>query len=178
MPLDPLCGKDRLTHPRRIVLFCPFVPLVTIFCHIILTPDGAQSEADLARLEDFTASLEPTCEISEAIQQLHRLSQTLHSIAALYVKARDSDNGVINKEAMDTMMEGPGLFKYLGQLGLAPSGGDMAGAAAVAGGGLEEAVLSMPSSVSLQDVDFGGWFSGNLGVMGLLEEDLSRFRPY
>lgn len=67
-------------------------------------------------------------------------------------------------------MEEPRLFNYLGHLGLAQSGGGV--------GGLDETLLSLPSAVSLQDVDFGGWLSGNLGVMGFLEEDLSRFSPY
>jgi hypothetical protein len=147
---------------NKIVLFNPFFPLVMLFCQIIQARDGESSDADLLRLAEFTTSLEPTCELSEAIQQLHRLSQTLHNIASLYASARRS-----NTAAATSPGDGSQIYQYLNQLGSAQE--------AAIPTGFDEMLMS--SVTPMVDVQFGDWFTGNLDMMGLLEEDLSRFCP-
>ncbi|KAK0611338.1 fungal-specific transcription factor domain-containing protein [Immersiella caudata] len=135
------------------VLFNPFFPLVMLFCQIVQEQDHDSADADLSRLADFTTSLEATCQFSEAIQQLHRLSQTLHTIASLYTSAKAPGT------AQSSRVVGPDIHQYLNQLG----------------SGLDETL--MPSVTPMMGVEFGNWFNGNLDIMGLLEEDLSRFCP-
>jgi hypothetical protein len=132
-------------------LFNPFFPLVMLFCQTIQERDRDSADADLSRLAEFTATLEASCQFSEAIQQLHRLSQTLHTIASLYTSARAPGTVQLARE------DGPDIHQYLNQLG----------------SGLDETL--MPSVTPMVGVEFGNWFTGNLDIMGLLEEDLSRF---
>ncbi|KAK4442606.1 hypothetical protein QBC34DRAFT_312772, partial [Podospora aff. communis PSN243] len=135
------------------VLFNPFFPLVMIFCQIIQDQTPHSSDADLLRLAEFTASLESTCEFSDTIQRLHRLSQTLHTIASLYTSARVSGAAQTKKE------DEPDINQYLNQLG----------------SGLDETL--MPEVTPMVGLEFGNYFTGNLDIMGLLEDDLSRFCP-
>lgn len=151
---------DKLTVANRIVLFCPFFPLVLLFCQIIQARDGESSDADLSLLAEFTSSLESTCEVSEAIQQLHRLSQTLHNIASLYANARKS-----NDAATVSVGDGSDIYQYLNQLGSSKG--------VPVPTRFDETLMSS----AMVDVQFGDWFTGNFDMMGLLEDDLSRFCP-
>ncbi|KUI54247.1 hypothetical protein VP1G_01645 [Cytospora mali] len=177
------------------ILYAPFVPFIVIFCHIIETSDVA----DLHRLRDFIASLEPTCAVSEGIEKLHRLFSVLHNVAMLYVEAKSKAN---SSEPQDTDMApiGNEFDVYLSALGFMPVDGDSAAmsaaAAAQAAGGAGAALPTSPVSAAAggdarafgstatanavamnQTSQLGDWFSGNRYMMGLLEEDLSQFQP-
>lgn len=165
------------------------MPFIVIFCHIIETSDVA----DLHRLRDFIASLEPTCAVSEGIDKLHRLFSVLHSVAMLYVEAKSKAN---SSEPQDTDMApiGNEFDVYLSALGFMPVEGDSATMSAAAAGGAlptppvtaggggrafgSATTTTTANAVAMnQTSQLGDWFSGNRYMMGLLEEDLSQFQP-
>ncbi|KAK6064069.1 fungal specific transcription factor domain protein [Seiridium cupressi] len=137
------------------LLFAPFTPLIVIFCHAIESLD----EADLLQLEGFASSIEHVSPLSEAIEQLYRLAQALYNIALLYVKAKKSQVGMQGTVPLERDFEA-----YLTQLGLTmPDTGHTA--------------VSNAPNVPAQSAPLGGWFAGNVTMMGLLEEDLTGFFP-
>ncbi|KAH8196921.1 hypothetical protein TruAng_008907 [Truncatella angustata] len=143
------------TDVLRTLLFAPFTPLIAIFCHAIERLD----EGDLRELESFIVSLEPVCPLSESTEQLHRLAQALHNIAYLYIKAKKSQFGMQDTVPMERDFE-----SYLTRLGLmVPATGHT---------GYDNVATGPP-----QNQPLGGWFAGNVTMMGLLEEDLGDFFP-
>ncbi|KAI3400730.1 hypothetical protein diail_1939 [Diaporthe ilicicola] len=185
------------------ILYAPFVPFIVIFCHIIET----SNMADLQRLRDFIASLEPTCAVSEGVDKLHRLFSVLQNVATLYVEAKTKAN---SSEPQDTDMApiGNEFDVYLSALGFMPVDGDLsaaqaqaqvhqaqvqqahaaaAAAAAAASGALPTSPITAGPAFGASPVNnaaamnqmsqLGDWFSGNRYMMGLLEEDLSQFQP-
>lgn len=113
--------------PSRTILYAPFVPFIVIFCHIIET----SNMADLQRLRDFIASLQPTCAVSEGVDKLHRLFSVLQNVATLYVEAKTKAN---SSEPQDTDMApiGNEFDVYLSALGFMPVDGDLSAAQAQA----------------------------------------------
>lgn len=107
-------------------------------------------------------SLEPTREISTAIDRLHKLCHVLYNVAYLYVEAK-----VERDEDLD-MAHGNEFEVYLSALGLMPASEPTAGAA------LDN---NLPDSAVNRTTMLGDWFSGNRHMTGLLEEDLSQFHP-
>ncbi|GLA32115.1 hypothetical protein AnigIFM63604_009601 [Aspergillus niger] len=160
------------------ILYAPFVPFIVIFCHAI----AVSSWDDLARLEDFVASLQPNCFLSEAISKLYQLCQVLSNVARLYIEAKEQ---VQVKEDQDLASVGQEFDVYLSALGLAPMSADdsygaWASAPVPAGSAPGDARGTMEGQYSgpmPQTNQLGNWFSGNQHMMGLLEEDISLFDP-
>ncbi|GKZ58639.1 hypothetical protein AnigIFM56816_004799 [Aspergillus niger] len=160
------------------ILYAPFVPFIVIFCHAI----AVSSWDDLARLEDFVASLQPNCFLSEAISKLYQLCQVLSNVARLYIEAKEQ---VQVKEDQDLASVGQEFDVYLSALGLAPMSADdnygaWASAPVPAGSAPGDARGTMEGQYSgpiPQTSQLGNWFSGNQHMMGLLEEDISLFDP-
>ncbi|KAF5516928.1 putative transcriptional regulatory protein [Colletotrichum siamense] len=94
------------------LLFAPFVPYIVMFCHVIETQD----KADLARLGDFSASIQIAAQISEAAFKAYHLFHTLHDIAVRYLElyAAHPQNG--------QGKAGPEMDWFLEALGIAPPG--------------------------------------------------------
>jgi hypothetical protein len=160
-----------------------------VFCHVIATSDSE----DLARLEDFIASLRPLCAFSQSIDRLHNLTSVLGTVARLYVEAKSRSQA---GEDQTLASVGQEFDVYLSALGLAP-GNIMPNAP----GYYPADVTSMPTSFPQpssqatgfpapvthsqnqdmstaemsQTAQLGNWFSGNQYMMGLLEEDLFHF---
>lgn len=179
----PLVSCRCLAHhisnlPPRTILYAPFVPFIVIFCHAI----AVSSWDDLARLEDFVASLQPNCFLSEAISKLYQLCQVLSNVARLYIEAKEQ---VQVKEDQDLASVGQEFDVYLSALGLAPMSADdsygaWASAPVPAGSAPGDARGTMEGQYSgpmPQTSQLGNWFSGNQHMMGLLEEDISLFDP-
>ncbi|GAA88359.1 fungal specific transcription factor domain protein [Aspergillus luchuensis IFO 4308] len=160
------------------ILYAPFVPFIVIFCHAI----ALSSWDDLARLEDFVASLQPNCFLSEAISKLYQLCHVLSNVARLYIEAKEQ---VQVKEDQDLASVGQEFDVYLSALGLAPMSADdndsaWASAPVPAGSAPGDARGAMEGQYSgpiPQTSQLGNWFSGNQHMMGLLEEDISLFDP-
>ncbi|KAH2765494.1 hypothetical protein KXW10_008576 [Aspergillus fumigatus] len=162
------------------ILCSPFVPFIVIFCHVIET----SAREDLARLEDFVASLGPNCFLSEAITKLHSLCQVLSNIATLYVEARAHAQ---LQENQDLASVGQEFDTYLSALGLAPASGvggfrwttavsDSLAARSMPGLGNGMEGHDLPAGV-IPQTQLGSWFSGNQHMMGLLEEDMTLWDP-
>ncbi|KAH1498459.1 hypothetical protein LV164_003766 [Aspergillus fumigatus] len=162
------------------ILCSPFVPFIVIFCHVIET----SARDDLARLEDFVASLGPNCFLSEAITKLHSLCQVLSNIATLYVEARAQAQ---LQENQDLASVGQEFDTYLSALGLAPASGvggfrwttavsDSLTARSMPGLGNGMEGHDLPAGV-IPQTQLGSWFSGNQHMMGLLEEDMTLWDP-
>ncbi|KAL6414158.1 hypothetical protein AUP68_00676 [Ilyonectria robusta] len=66
------------------IIYTPFVPFIVIFCNVIETsnPD------DMRILGEFSESLKPIRDTSEAVQKLHDLCQVLYNVAVIYVEAK------------------------------------------------------------------------------------------
>ncbi|PYH69233.1 putative C6 transcription factor [Aspergillus vadensis CBS 113365] len=160
------------------ILYAPFVPFIVIFCHAI----ALSSWDDLARLEDFVASLQPNCFLSEAISKLYQLCHVLSNVARLYIEAKEQ---VQVKDDQDLASVGQEFDVYLSALGLAPMAADenygaWASASVPAGSAPGDARGAMEGQYSgpiPQTSQLGNWFSGNQHMMGLLEEDISLFDP-
>ncbi|GES58084.1 fungal-specific transcription factor domain protein [Aspergillus terreus] len=161
-----------LTYLHWTILYSPFVPFIVLFCHVI----NSSSETDLQRLEEFVASLQPNCALSEAISRLYRLCQVLSNIAKLYLEAK------AQTQTQEDQAIGQEFDTYLSALGLAPASveyGDPRPATArtVPAGSTDimpgvETQLPHVAPSALRN-----WYSGNQHMMGLLEEDLSLFDP-
>ncbi|CAI7626085.1 unnamed protein product [Penicillium glandicola] len=184
----------------RGILLSPFVPFIVIFCNIITTSNGD----DLARLEEFIASLQPLSTFSQSIDRLHNLCSVLGTVARLYFEANtrtptaaDQDQGLIEV--------GQEFDVYLSALGLAPTNpmnpsssgnsqmGSSQGYFQADNPGMHASLVELSQHAggfsALADssqvqgqgsgtaAQLGNWFWGNQYMMGLLEEDLSQFNP-
>lgn len=127
-----------------------------MFCYAIEHLDAN----DLHQLEAFAMSIEHVSPHSEAIEQLHRLAQALYNIAFLYVEAKTSHMGMQDDMPLERDFE-----TYLSQLGLMMPATD---------GGTS---FSNVPTGSAQSAPLGGWFAGNVSMMGLLEEDMTDISP-
>ncbi|OOF94288.1 hypothetical protein ASPCADRAFT_6972 [Aspergillus carbonarius ITEM 5010] len=160
------------------ILYAPFVPFIVIFCHAI----AVSSWEDLARLEDFVASLQPNCFLSEAIAKLYQLCQVLSNVARQYIEAKEQAQA---KEDQDLASVGQEFDVYLSALGLAPMSTDDSDvpwtSASVPSGSMPGEMRGTTeghyAGIMPQTSQLGNWFSGNQHMMGLLEEDLSLFDP-
>ncbi|KAK0714175.1 hypothetical protein B0T26DRAFT_650469, partial [Lasiosphaeria miniovina] len=166
MPIYKPSLGAQLSYFHWIVLFAPFAPLVVLFCHVVQAPNSDSSGSDLELLAEFVTSLEPTCAVSEAVQHLHRLAQTLHKIASLYVTSNKPavppDAGTITSVGYD-----PAIFNNLVHPVQMPPDTQQ--------DGYVEGMT--PLAEPMLDIQFGDWFVGNMDMVGLLEEDLARFCP-
>lgn len=177
---------------NRALFFSPFVPFIVIFCHVIAT----SNPQDLARLEDFIASLQPLCAFSQSIDRLHGLCSVLGTVARLYVEEKPRNQVGEDKSLASVGHE---FDAYLGALGLAP--GNMPSSQGYFQPDVSSMQTGMPDpsqqipgmavpisqSQSQQDTvplvelsqaeQLGNWYSGNQYMMGLLEEDLFQFNP-
>ncbi|PWY79718.1 fungal-specific transcription factor domain protein [Aspergillus heteromorphus CBS 117.55] len=161
------------------ILYAPFVPFIVIFCQAI----ALSSWDDLARLEDFVASLQPNCFLSESIAKLYQLCQILSNVARLYMEAKAQ---VQAKEDGNLASVGQEFDVYLSALGLAPMAtddGDGQWTTPLPPGSVPGEIRAMdgqdtgPGAAIPQTTQLGNWFSGNQHMMGLLEEDFSLFDP-
>lgn len=102
--------------------------------------------------------------MSLGIEKLHRLCKALHNIAALYVKAKGQQ-----QQDQELSMVGNDFDIYLSQLGfISPRHADENTATDGAMGSVSDPDGSQPFRL-------GDWFSGNLSVMDLMEEDFLNF---
>ncbi|KAH8434509.1 putative C6 transcription factor [Aspergillus melleus] len=176
------------------ILYSPFVPFIVLFCHII----EVSSHSDLKRIEDFVASLEPVCALSEAIAKMHRLCQVLSTVARLYLEAKSQAQ---TQQDQSLASVGQEFDSYFTALGLAPAPTDdtemrwtataavpgPANPAAAATVAADPLTGEMPTEmrgvegqalpINAPQTTLGNWFSGNQHMMGLLEEDWSLFDP-
>lgn len=178
----------------RTILYSPFVPFIVLFCHII----EVSSYSDLERIEEFVASLQPNCALSEAISKMHRLCQVLSTVARLYLEAKSQ---ALTQQDQSLASVGQEFDSYFTALGLAPPSDDaemrlaagagagapgpanVPAAAAVAASLASEMPTEMRGMesqslpINVPQTTLGNWFSGNQHMMGLLEEDWSLFDP-
>ncbi|KAJ5176882.1 uncharacterized protein N7482_002759 [Penicillium canariense] len=182
----------RCSYMHWAIFLSPFVPFIVIFCHVITTSDSK----DLARLEDFVASLRPLCRFSQSIDRLHNLCSVLGTVARLYVEAKTLKQA---GEDQSLASVGQEFDTYLSALGLAP-GNAMANnswralptdvssmTTGIADPSLQASGFGVPAPQSQgqepsmaemsQAAQLGNWFSGNQYMMGLLEEDMLQFNP-
>ncbi|KAJ5795163.1 transcriptional regulator family: Fungal Specific TF [Penicillium paradoxum] len=186
----------KISYMHWAILISPFVPFIVMFCNVITT----SNREDLARLEDFVASLRPLKSFSQSIDRLHTLCSVLGTVARLYFEANTQ-----TAEGQDQDLNvGPEFDVYLSALGLAPSNpvyptsgvniqvGNPQGyfqdmpamnfdLAPVPQQANEFSTPVDSSQAQGQDsgaaAQLGNWFWGNQYMMGLLEEDLSQFHP-
>ncbi|KAI8157310.1 putative transcriptional regulatory protein [Colletotrichum sp. SAR 10_65] len=104
--------EEERERPLKSLLFAPFVPYIVMFCRVIETQD----KADLARLGDFSASIQIAAQVSEAAFKAYHLFHTLHDIAVRYLElcAAHPQNG--------QNRAGPEMDWFLEALGIAPPG--------------------------------------------------------
>ncbi|KAJ5350973.1 transcriptional regulator family: Fungal Specific TF [Penicillium brevicompactum] len=157
------------------ILLSPFVPFIVIFCNVITT----SNREDLARLEEFIASLQPLSSFSQSIDRLHTLCSILGTVARLYFEA----NTRPETDAENFVQVGQEFDAYLGALGLPNNsmGSNPVGLQPGAPVHTPDPAQPVPGfPAESQDsgaAQLGNWFWGNQYMMGLLEEDLSQFNP-
>jgi hypothetical protein len=177
----------------------PFIPFIVIFCNIITTSNAD----DLARLEEFVASLQPLSTFSQSIERLYNLSSVLGTVARLYFEANTRTQTAADQN-QNLIEVGQEFDVYLSALGLAPtnpmnhpnSNSQMGNSQGYFpdNPGMDVSSAELPQqnaggfpapvdSYQAQGQDsgtaaqLGNWFWGNQYMMGLLEEDLSQFNP-
>lgn len=134
---------------------------------------------DLARLEEFIASLQPLSSFSQSIDRLHTLCSILGTVARLYFEA----NTRPQTDAENFVQVGQEFDAYLGALGLPnnSTGSNPVGFQPGAPVHTLDPAQPVPGfPAESQDsgaAQLGNWFWGNQYMMGLLEEDLSQFNP-
>lgn len=135
------------------------MPFIVIFCNVIETsnPD------DMRILGEFSESLKPICDTSEAVQKLHDLCQVLYNVAVIYVEAKAQ-----NPQDHDVPVEN-GFGAYLG---IARGALQVDGSHCVASLTTLEDLMSHTGNHASQLRD---WIPGNTQMMGISEEDLSEF---
>ncbi|KAK3372107.1 hypothetical protein B0H63DRAFT_401547 [Podospora didyma] len=141
------------------LFYVPFVPIIVIFCHIIETCDME----DLRRLGEFVDSLQPICNISEAVDRFYRVGQVLNNVARLYVEAKAQQ-----QQDQDMIHLNDGINTYLSQLGFFPDTPFINNT----NDGDGDTGMDINQASQL-----GNWFSGNRHILGLVEEDPSEFEP-
>ncbi|KAJ5562944.1 transcriptional regulator family: Fungal Specific TF [Penicillium sp. DV-2018c] len=191
----------KISYMHWAVLLSPFIPFIVIFCNIITTFNGD----DLARLEDFIASLQPLVTFSQSIERLHNLCSILGTVARLYFEANTRPQA--GDQDQNLIQVGHEFDVYLSALGLAPTslnpmnGNDQVNQSNAQGypqtgvPAVHVSSAELPQQPQLasgfaghtgsaQDqgqgqaaAQLGNWFWGNQYMMGLLEEDLSQFNP-
>ncbi|GIJ90968.1 hypothetical protein Asppvi_009933 [Aspergillus pseudoviridinutans] len=166
----------KCSYAHWTVLQTPFVPFIVIFCHVI----DASDFGDLRRLEDFVRSIECLCPLSQAVAKLHYLCQTLVLLAQLYIKAK-----VQGQEDQTLPFAGQEVGRYLASIGLAPhspykdcnSQQQMVDAETSTMGLPREGSDYDDSGAMSERMQLDTWFSGNLSLMALLEDDLVQLDP-
>ncbi|RTE75149.1 hypothetical protein BHE90_010393 [Fusarium euwallaceae] len=168
-------GTYLSTYVHWTLLFSPFIPFIVLFCHII----EARDQADLDRLGNFVASIQPAADISEAAAKLHRLFQLLHSVALRYLELHASTPDDGQAEASGE------IDRYLAALGLPSSAGqglqgsfvqsmgsdfsqgglDMAGANTGDGQGLINPMMPVRNGADLEH-----WLYNNQAMWALMEK--------
>ncbi|OQE24841.1 hypothetical protein PENFLA_c009G02676 [Penicillium flavigenum] len=189
----------KISYMHWAILMSPFVPFIVIFCNIITTSNAD----DLARLEEFVASLQPLSTFSQSIERLYNLSSVLGTVARLYFEANTRTQTAANQN-QNLIEVGQEFDVYLSALGLAPtnpmnppnSSSQMGNSQGYFpdNPGMDVSSAELPQqnaggfsapvdSYQAQGQDsgtaaqLGNWFWGNQYMMGLLEEDLSQFNP-
>ncbi|RDA94922.1 hypothetical protein CP533_0178 [Ophiocordyceps camponoti-saundersi (nom. inval.)] len=168
MRIHQQCGVRNLGSFFRSIylhwnlLLIPFAPFFVLFCYVIET----SSPDDLKPLHEFVASLAESRGCSESVDKLYRLTQVMVDIASLYVEAKSQQQ---DDQAMVPI--GDEFEMYLSQLGFMPTEDHtMSNTPNADGKGL--------TAVNGQVAQIADWFSGNMNMMGLLEEDLSQIDSY
>lgn len=102
----------------RTILFCPFVPFITLFVNVIETLD----RDDLALLRDFLGSISSPEQVpeTEAIVKTRRLFQVLYNVALHYVE--NTGRGKETASGSVTQVEQDGIDAYLATLGFSAQG--------------------------------------------------------
>ncbi|KAJ6185489.1 hypothetical protein N7519_006790 [Penicillium mononematosum] len=189
----------KISYMHWAILMSPFVPFIVIFCNIITTSNAD----DLARLEEFVASLQPLSTFSQSIERLYNLSSVLGTVARLYFEANTRTQTAADQN-QNLIEVGQEFDVYLSALGLAPtnpmnppnSSSQMGNSQGYFpdNPGMDVSSAELPQqnaggfpapvdSYQAQGQDLGtaaqlgNWFWGNQYMMGLLEEDLSQFNP-
>lgn len=158
-----MLAETRLTRWERTLLFIPFMPVIVLFCHVIETSDAE----DFRRLSDFSASLYPAATVSKVAEKFYRVCQVLTNVARLYIESKAQQD-----QDQEMALVGNDIDMYLSQLGFMPSQVDpLVPSGAMYGDG------GMASGEVSHGIDLSNWFSGNLHVLGLVEEDMIDFEP-
>lgn len=71
---------------NRIILFCPFIPFIVLFCSSI---EQGNLE-DIQLIEQFGKSLEPCRKLSNRVENLFQLCQALNNLTRAFVQAKTS----------------------------------------------------------------------------------------
>ena len=161
----------------RPILFVPFVPFITLFCHVIETGDPD----DLTRMQTFVTSLESACSSSKAIAKHHRLLQVFNSVALRYTELRGASPASQGETErlrmeMDTQLHALGLQVRAGSVpapsmpgvGETDTMGAWHGAEGMARLGHFSAGVD---SLEEQSQQLGNWFSFGQNMMELVDEN-------
>lgn len=160
---------------------CPFTPFLVLFCHIISLDSSPRNEHDLRLLSIFCNNLKTAKHLSEGVNKLYQLCSVFCNVAESYMRAKQQKSFAA-RQSLPRQVAGGNepanaleeFDDYLAMLGFVapPTAGaaDAAAAAAAAGGGAFDGALP----VAEQDMSgyLQEWYSGNVSLLGLLEQDL------
>lgn len=150
---------------------------MVVFCHVIAT----LSAEDLARLEAFVRSLQPTGRSSEGLDKAYRLFNLFYVLAKSYVqcKTRPSASNPLPGASSFDHLAGQGsdeFDRYFAALGWMPGPTSYNTNGTAASQPLQPQ-QSYPDagdgSIPAQQLDLGDWFNSNQYFASLLEGDLS-----
>lgn len=158
----------------------PLTPFTSVFCNIITHPEDSHS--DLSLLEDFVSSLQSGRRLSQGIEKYFQLCSVFVQVAQAYVRAKKTQLGLtghnqttLQETARDLQPAISEFDQHLSSLGFfgQQAGGAQVDACGLGGGGEEEGFWGTEQQQQALLVDPGllDWYSGNVSLYGLLEQD-------
>lgn len=164
-----------------VLLRTPLTPFTGIFYNIIANPQTSQEDIQL--LEDFVASLQPARRLSDGIENFYQLCSIFVKVAQAYVRAKAQQQSTSNNDMapqIPSQVLQPAIGKFdehfsaLGFFG-PPTTTTKNGTGLADGAAFHNVAVNDPEQqqqffdvTSLQD-----WYSGNVSLYGLLEQDLN-----
>lgn len=164
----------------------PLTPFTGLFYNIIHDP--LHSQNDLALLEDFVTSLEPSSKLSEGVDKFHRLCAIYVRVAQAYVQVKSKQQNAMNESGtafpfsaagshahhpekspnqMDDLLSTQWLSDFNASTGMFAN--DQTPSDILETESREYDMSSRPADWSVPP----DWYMGNVSFYGLLEQDVS-----
>jgi len=163
-----------------VLLRVPLTPFTGIFYNIIANPQTSQE--DLHLLEDFVASFERARRLSDGIDKFYQLCAIFVKVAQAYVRAKAQQQATNNdypapripsQVLQPAMGDFDEYFSASGFFGL-PTATTRNGNGVADGTAFDTGTLNTEQQEQLFDMtSLPDWYSGNVSLYGLLEQDFS-----
>lgn len=150
------------------LLRTPLTPFTGVFNHVVANPQT--SREDLQLLDDFVASLQLACKLSEGVERLYQLCSVFVKVARAYVRAKTQHHITRNND-MSPWIPSQALQPVIGEFDEHLSALGLLGPPTTTNNdsACTDAVVNDPEQQSLDMTSPQDWYSGNVSMYSLLE---------